>query len=702
MIDRLWFIRIIIVTLLALIPKALYKIVKWKQDKLSSDFKKEIVKQYQNYLNYPLENIIYLKQDNKNVLDNLIELLQENKISKDIFIDLCNYLNNFIDKIRITYIRKLLEKNNLLELFNIYLIDNKFERFELYYLLENIKNTDSINKDTKEFILKTIKFNCISNCNYIDGKYYTEVIHSEKYDKIKQRVKLYLFIGIPVLLLLFEVGYVNRRSLYNPDITIGAMVYNEINNYKDYANKLEDYLCDYTKLNIRIKLYNNYEKISELYDDIKKDKIQCLIINSDMYILLLDKYPDLFKNEMEIFTRHQIGGKGFFKPLFILRSREFPFYLLPDGDNVDLFNKIMNNDTIKKQIKEYLLKGTFAFNNINSIYSYIIPRNYLWNELKITLSSSYDTGTLKSQITGDDCISAMGVVDSKYNIAAVNDALFCKNDFVNKEYSVKKLFYSSFNIPFDSYWIKKDNGINKEYKNRIKDAFIYLDEKKSNKELTVKENEMQIDSWKKCNSEEYFKYMLPLLDLAGISIPKSSILVTNTSDNYLKEDLQKVVKNVKEKLSSINAWSVLDEDKKDYLGEKITVEIKASYRGPVPNYPEYMIKVKVKTINNVKDDFQLDINFNKLIKNENSITKKILKYILEVVSQTFIIQEDSSGIFINRGNSNGINSCNLYIDNKKILKDNYKVEDTKTYFLFNKNNDDYLDLKNKVVKVVYE
>jgi ABC-type phosphate/phosphonate transport system substrate-binding protein len=689
--------RVTVIIIFTILPAIYLKYVKFKQEQLSNSFKKNLHDTFSNLFNNINENLINIDRiiDEKREL--LKNILKENKISKEIFISLNNNINDYINSFRIEYLRFLFnDYDDLVITFNMMFADGKISQRELYLLFNDIKNNKNISTQQQKYLIDNITKHCIQNNKIIDSQNLFDNLNYGKIDKYKKKLILYFSIGLPVLILLLSLTWITRYKLgiKKADVTFGFISYTEKDKIQDLTGKIEKYISEQTGKDILINLYD-YDEFDNICKDVTENKIQGFMINPGMYTTINEKKPEIITNYMELFARHQEGGNDTYKSAVITKKTYFESFCKKINKSLNYFNYKSLDDSAKFFISIYLREGKHAFTSKNSLSGYMIPVSYLLTEFNLIADETETKNKINILWSGDHSNSIKGVLEGNYHSASVYEGII-KEKYPN---DMDKIFvlYMCPDIPHMSYWYRKDLDAN--VKDAIRNGFKSLDEDKSEKGIAVKKNPLNITGWKLCTNEEYFKMLEPSLNIIKSKLPKTLVIIENIStETEYHENLDDIIRTILDNLSEFNAWNFDTSNVANYIGEKYYFELNSFKDIDFKN--QNFIRCRMRFNDKAKTVFAFHTD--SLSGNRGKIAAAIIDNLLKYISPKVRINFDLKELFINRGKENGLNNCELLLNEGEIIPRNiYKIENTKTIFnVINK--DDIEKYRDKIAFVKYK
>ncbi len=692
--------EIISVILFTAVPVLLLRLLKNKQKRTKLLLLEEINSSLELCIDDPLEYEKNIDSMISSLRKKAVNHLKDRSLNEDMFTEVNDRLNEMIQLFRIRYMSVLFVGNrDLTNVLEFIASDNKISQSELYYLFNEIRNNKSLNEAQKDELISNLFRNCIKHNKIIESHSIISSMRLKPFGNLRLIMPYILIIFIIILgintalyFLRYDVG------ISKADFTFGVIVFGDVSMYTDYTDRLEEYFKNETGLDVKFEFYNDFGDVEKIWSDIMSNKIQGLILNPGTYATIYNNKPEIFNDLMELFLKHEENKKPYYRSAVITLKSNFIKFLKQKKVNPNTIDVKNLDESAKELIKEYLQKGNFAFTHASSMSGYLLPRIYLCTEFNFNPED-----TTLAVFSGNHDKSVEGVLSGEYWAAAIYDANLL--DHYKDRVNDIQFLYISHEIPYNSYWIKKD--MNNKIKKAIISSFIKLNTNNSEKARQVKGNKYNISGWDQCNNEEYFKLIEPSLELISTKMPKPKVIFKiDKSDEKYVGILQDIVEHTKTKLDSLNSWDLDTSISAKISGVKFVLKIRMFddiFNRRIPCIMDYSISKNnsfVKEITSLMSEHiqKPNISYEQRIEIASRIlADSLVKYI----SPRPRIYYDQHGLFLNIGKDNGLSNCDLYWDNNAIIpKEQYAVENTRTDFNI-KNRQDIEQYKERIVKVRY-
>jgi ABC-type phosphate/phosphonate transport system substrate-binding protein len=691
--------KILSLVIFTLLPSVYLKVVKYRQENYSTKLKSDLRNSFDDFIKNIEKNYDKLSEFVEKKRESLIISFRKNKITKDMFFFINEKLNEHIYITEIEYLKILFKDNpEILTTLQIILLDKKITQDEIYRIFNEIRTCNTLTKEQQESFISNITKNYTSKNNIISSEELFDSLHVKNLNIYKKRLMWYFGIGIPLLILLFSLTYIERykMGITKADFTFGIVIYRDEEIVSEYAEKLMKYLSDETGKDIEVKYYSKVD-LNEIFTDITNKTINGLIINPGVYTGIVENKPEILDEYMEVFAYHQKNEKDYFTNSVITLKSNFEEFCKNKGNPSESFDTKNYNDTVKNLVKEYISSGNIAFSDRYSMAGYIIPST-LWDEFQLYVSNESTQNDKGIVYTGSFDASLDGLINNKIHCAAVITERINEqpDEIKNKIVTL----YSSTEVPYHPYLISKSLDTN--LKMHIINSFKKLKRDDSKLARELKNNSMHITGWVECTSEEYYKKMENSLRMViKRKLPKPELLIENISTiPEYKENLNELIRMLKPKINKLNAWELVESEKKHDSRDKYHIKLNF-FKDILGKNQKAVIHGYLMKNNNI-DSLLFELLPDSLNGEREKICLTLIQDIVRNIAPRVKISYDHNGLFIEKGRDNGFINCDIFFEGELIEPGNYVVEKTRTSFRFdkpkdiNKYKDKYVYFKYKI------
>lgn len=690
--------KILSIVIFTLLPSVFLRILKFRQENFASRFQSELKKDFDLMVKNIKEEYHKLNDfvDGKREL--LISYLRKNKITKDKFFFINDRINEYINNAHIEYFKVLFKDYpDILTTLNIILLDKKITQDEIYSIFKEIRDNKNLTKEQQEYYISNFTQNYINNNKVINSEELFDSLKILNLNIYKKRLKWYFAIGLPVLIFLLSITYIERykMGISKADFTFGIVLFRDGEIVSDYGDRLKEYIAEETGKDIDMKYYQQVN-MNELFQDIVNGKINGLIINTGIYTAILENKPSILDEYMEVFASHQKNNKDYFTNSIVTLKSSFELFCKNKGISSEELDLINHNDKTKKIISEYINSGIFAFTDRYSMAGYLMPK-ILWDEFQVDLSNQQYYEGRGLVYTGSFDASLDGLLKNEIHSAAViTERISELSDKVKQEIII---LHTGTDIPYHPYLISKK--IDTVMKKQIVNSFKKLRTDNSRLANALKKNSMNITGFLECTSDEYYKKMENTLRVViEKKLPKPKLYIENISTiPEYKENLNELIRMLKPKINEINVWELVDNESKHESQNKYHIKVNF-FKDILGKIKKEMIHGYILKKDNI-DSLLFEFIPDSLKGDEEKIRSALFTNIVNSISPKLKVLNDLNGLFIDKGRENGVKNCELWLNGNELIdSNNYVVEKTRTSFLFRKP-EDINRYKDKIVYFRY-
>lgn len=670
--------RILSLAIFSVLPALYLKIIKYRQEKVAEKFKNDLKTDFGEIIERiekEYSKLNKLADEKRNLL---IQFLRKKKITKEMFFFINERINDKINYAQIEYFKVLVKDiPEIQTALNIILLDNKITQDEVYAIYREIRESKSITAEKKEKIISVFTGNYINNKKVISSEELFDSLNIKSINIDKKRMKWYFAVGIPVLVILMSVTYIERYKvgLMKTDFTFGVALYRDEEIVSDFIEKLRNYLQTETGKNIEFKYYEKID-LREISKDVISGEVNGLIINPGLYTGLMESRPEILEDYLEVFAYHKKNEKDYFTNSVITLKTNFDEFCKKSGINPEYLNNNFLNDTSRTIIGNYIRAGNIAFSDRYSMAGYVIPAA-LWDEYQINLSSENENIVIYTQSFDE---SLKKLLNNEVRCAAVITERVkeltpdIKNKFVE--------LYKTTEIPYHPYLISRTADT--FLKNQLQKAFRKIQSDETKHSLEIKKNKMNITGWVECTSEEYYrKIENSLLSILNKKLPTPELYIENiaTIPEY-KENLNELIRMIKPRLSEYNAWEIVESERKNISRKNYHFRLNFFVNKLGKTDKEILDGYILK--GNRTDSLLFTFSPDSLNGDTRKICNELISFILQYAAPKIKMHYDQNGLFIEKGRENGLVNCDLYIDDQLIDPGKYNIDLKRTSFVFNK------------------